>query len=107
MVTAEIAVPERDLSEVRLGPTLVLRARAYPDDTFEGRVAAIAPTATSPAEGSPERTVLVTTHIDNPSMLLKSEMTGNAKIACGNRRLFDVVTRRLQRYIRVEFWSWW
>jgi hypothetical protein len=50
---------------------------------------------------------LVTTRIDNASLLLKPEMTGNAKIYCGKRRIFDIVTRRIARYIRVEFWSWW
>jgi len=45
--------------------------------------------------------------LDNPSLLLKSETTGNAKIYCGQRRLLDLVTRRLTRYLRVEFWSRW
>jgi len=35
------------------------------------------------------------------------EMTGNAKISCGQRRIVELLTRRLARYIRVEFWSWW
>lgn len=26
---------------------------------------------------------------------------------CGERRLIDLMTRRLVRYIRVEFWAWW
>ncbi len=49
----------------------------------------------------------MTTEIDNAALLLKSQMTGNAKIYGGERRLFDLMTRRLARYIRVEFWSWW
>ena len=28
-------------------------------------------------------------------------------VCCGERRVFDIMTRRLARYIRVEFWSWW
>jgi hypothetical protein len=38
---------------------------------------------------------------------LKPEMTGNAKIYCGQRRLYEIVFRRLIRFVRVEFWSWW
>jgi hypothetical protein len=49
----------------------------------------------------------VTTALENPDLLLRPEMTGTAKIYCGQRRLFDVLTRRLARYLRVEFWSWW
>ena len=41
------------------------------------------------------------------SHLLKPEMTGKAKIYCGDRSIFDLITRRLARTVRVEFWSWW
>jgi hypothetical protein len=51
--------------------------------------------------------VRATTEIDNPDLLLKPEMTGNAKIYCGSRPIFELLTRRIARYIRVEFWSWW
>ena len=29
------------------------------------------------------------------------------KLSCGTRRLYQIVFRRLIRFIRVEFWSWW
>jgi len=106
-VTAEIAVPEREIAEVSVGQPVVLRARAYPQISFTGTVASIAPTARAPAEGQFERTVVVNTQLQNPSRLLKPEMTGNAKIYCGDRRLLDLVTRRISHSIRVEFWSWW
>ena len=54
-----------------------------------------------------ERTVLVTTQLDNPSLLLKPEMSGMAKIYCGERRVAELLARRFVRYLRVEFWSWW
>ena len=47
------------------------------------------------------------TQLENPGLLLKPQMTGIAKIHCGERRAMDLVTRRLVRYVRVEFWSWW
>jgi hypothetical protein len=34
-------------------------------------------------------------------------MSGNAKISCGVRRLYEIVFCRFIRFIRVEFWSWW
>jgi len=106
-VTVEIAVPEKEIADVCLGQTVVLKARAYPRATLEGKVIAIAPIATKPNDWQPERTVLVTTRLDNSAGLLKPEMTGNAKIYCGEQRLLDLVTRRFVRYFRVEFWSWW
>jgi len=34
-------------------------------------------------------------------------MTGRAKISCGEQTVLSVLTRRLARVIRMEFWSWW
>ncbi|MGH9748323.1 MAG: hypothetical protein ACRD6R_00160 [Candidatus Polarisedimenticolia bacterium] len=45
--------------------------------------------------------------IETPGSPLRSEMTGQAKILCGKRRILDLMTRRITRYLRVEFWSWW
>ena len=92
---------------------------AYPEQTFYGTVTSIATTATGsvdgtappvpspPEEGGGPKAVLVTSRVDNHALTLKPEMTGKAKIYCGPRRLIDLMTRRLARYVRVEFWSWW
>jgi len=106
-LTIEIAIPEKEIADISEGQKVVLKARAYPGMNFEGKVTSIAPIATKPEDWKTERSVLVTTQLDNAGLLLKPEMTGNAKIYCGQQRLIDLVTRRLIRYIRVEFWSWW
>ncbi len=106
-VTVEIAVPEKEIADVKIGNKVVLKARAYPRSTFEGQVAAVAPIVTKQTDWQPERTVLVTTQLDNSGGLLKPEMTGNAKVYCGQQRAIDLVLRRIVRYLRVEFWSWW
>jgi len=93
----------------------VLRTRAYPDQTFYGTVTSIATsaqqtleaTSSSSSAAGANKTILVTTQIDNHSLLLKPEMTGQAKILCGPRRIVDLITRRLARTFKVEFWSWW
>jgi multidrug resistance efflux pump len=107
-ITAEIAVPEKESGDVRVGQRVVLRARAFPEKSFLGRVSAIAPAAAKDADESGQgKVVRVTSVIDNADRLLKPETTGNAKIYCGDRRIFDLLTRRLARYLRVEVWSWW
>ena len=106
-VTVEIAVPEKEIADVKIGHKVVLKARAYPHTTFEAQVMAVAPVVTKPTDWQPERTVLVTTRLDNTAGLLKPEMTGNAKVSCGKQRAIDLVLRRIVRYLRVEFWSWW
>jgi len=98
----------------------VLKSRAYPDMVFRGTVTTIA----TAAEGLPQRTAeeaagkpgatssasvrsfIVTTQIENGSGLLKPGMTGLAKVRGGDRRVVDLVKRRLTHTFKVEFWSW-
>jgi putative peptide zinc metalloprotease protein len=106
-VNVEIAVPENEIADVSLGRDVVLKAQAYPQRSFHGVVTAIAPIATEPGDPHQGRSVRVTTRLPNPALLLKPEMTGHAKITCGRRRLIELVGRRLVRFFKVEFWSWW
>jgi putative peptide zinc metalloprotease protein len=106
-VSAEILIPEKEIAEVHLGQPIALKARAHLEPTFQGRVTAISPVAAKAETGVPERSFLVVTELDNKDRLLKPEMTGNAKIYCGERRLYELVFRRLISFVRVEFWSWW
>ena len=106
-VTAEMMVSEKEIADVRVGQPVLVRARALPDRTFTSRITAIAPVAVDDPRGLGGRMVRVMTDIDNRSRLLKPEMTGAAKIYAGRRRIFELATRRIARYVRVEFWSWW
>jgi putative peptide zinc metalloprotease protein len=106
-VTVEIAIPEKEIADIKIGQKVLLKAQAFPQSRFEGQVVSIAPIATAPQEPRAERTILVTTELDNASLVLKPEMTGHAKIYCDQRRLIDIASRRLVRFFKVEFWSWW
>jgi len=106
-IEAEIAVPEQEIADVQVGQPVVLKARSYPTESFEGTVTAIAPAAVRPDEALDQKIIRVITKIDNAPLLLKSQMTGNAKIYSGKRSIAELMTRRLVRYLRVEFWSWW
>jgi len=106
-VTAEISVPEKEIGDVGIGQDVLLKVRAYPEKSFHGKVVSIAPTVTQEENRLFEKTIRVTTQLKNPGLLLKPDMTGNAKIYAGERRLIDIMTRRFTRYLRVEFWSWW
>jgi len=53
------------------------------------------------------KVVRVTTEINNQALSLKPEMTGHAKVYCGERSVLELISRRLIRYLKVEFWSWW
>jgi multidrug resistance efflux pump len=101
-VTIEMQIPEKELSEVRPGNPITMKARSLPSANFEGRVDFIAPVAQTVNE---QQTVVVRSELDNPERLLKPDMTGVAKIYCGERRIFDLATRRIIRWIRTEFWD--
>jgi multidrug resistance efflux pump len=106
VIKAEILIPEKEIGDVAVGQIVQLKARAYPEHDFRGTVEAIAPIATEDDSGLKQRSVRVITAIQNPELLLKPGMTGNGKITCCERRIFDLITRRLVRYVRVEFWTW-
>ena len=116
-LTAEIEVSEQDIADVHVGEPVALRARAQPGVTFHGTVQAIAvaalpasasATSTSGASAATAvaRRILVTTRIDNRDLLLRPEMTGQAKIVCGRHSVANLIGRRLTRTFKVEFWSW-
>src|SRR5262249_15624626 len=44
-IEAEITIPELEIADVQLGQQVVLKARAYPTERFQGTVCAIAPAA--------------------------------------------------------------
>jgi len=119
-VTGEIVITEKEIGDIHVGQGVALKSRAYPDMIFHGTVSTIAtaaeglPSATAVATtektGSTNtgvRTFVVTTEIDNRSGLLKPGMTGLAKVVGGDRRVVDLVKRRLAHTFKVEFWSWW
>ena len=106
-VTVEIAVSEKEIADVSIGQKVMLKARAYPLESFEARVIAISPVANEPEPTRTDRTVRVRTELENPKLLLKPEMSGQAKIYCGERRLLEIIGRRFVRFFKVDFWSWW
>jgi multidrug resistance efflux pump len=125
-ITAEMIVSESDIADVKVDQKVLLKVRAYPEKMFYGKVKSIAIAAQGPgsigsatgqAQGTASanstrnplapKTITVTTEIENPDFLLKPDMSGQGKVLCGERRLLDIVMRRIARTVRVEFWSWW
>ena len=84
---------------------MVLKARAYPAESVEGTVTSIALASVRPDQALDQKIIRVITKIDNTPLLLKSQMTGNAKIYSDKRTIAERMTRRLVRYLRVELSS--
>ncbi|MFH1336623.1 MAG: efflux RND transporter periplasmic adaptor subunit [Candidatus Zixiibacteriota bacterium] len=99
-----IQVSEKDLDVLREGQRVKLKVQSYPFLSFWGKVTKISQMVDT---SGPKKIFPVTCKIENPDHLLKPGMTGHAKVFCGKRSLFTLLTRRIVRYFRVEVWSWW
>jgi putative peptide zinc metalloprotease protein len=125
-VRAEVEVPEEEGAAVQPGADVQVAPWAFANRTFHGTVVKIAPVATTSSarssdevfssqssagaqvslSGTSSTVVRVITEIPNPDGLLKSEMTGYAKIAAGYRPVWRVLFGPLIRWVRVEVWYW-
>ena len=64
-VRIQIAVPESDIGEVKIGAKVSLRLWAYPNREFAAEVSAIQPAAAE-EETTAGKMVTVTSQMDNP-----------------------------------------
>jgi RND family efflux transporter MFP subunit len=100
-VLIEVAVPESEAAQLRLGEPLWAKMNPYPGRTFHGTVQHIA--ATVHEEGE-ERFVIVESLIENPEGLLRPGMLGKAKVSIGRRSLATALFRKPIRYAWSKLW---
>jgi multidrug resistance efflux pump len=124
-VKMRIAVPEEVAGLVSVGARVRARPWAYSDRDFEGEVTTIMPVAvektedlmkqeSSEEEGGmvrnmsmpQEKVVPILAEIQNENRLLKTDMTGYAKIEVGDRSLGYALFHPIIRFFRVLVWSW-
>jgi putative peptide zinc metalloprotease protein len=99
-----IKASEKHLDVLKEEQNVKLKVKSYPFSSFWGRVFNIS----QKAEKDRAKNVFrVTCKIKNEDHLLKPGMSGYAKIYCGKRSIFNLLTRRIVSYLRVEVWSWW
>ena len=99
-----IPVPEKEISDVAPGMTVKFKTRSYPGITFAGKITKI---AEQTEKGELQPIFVVTAEAPNPEALLKSGMTGHAKIYCGKKPAYKIILQRVVRWFRVEFWGWY
>lgn len=101
VMEAEIAVPEKEMSDVALDQRVKIKAKGFPSLSFYGRVTEIAQKADP---GEKQNYVKVRSIIENPDGILRPGMTGRAKIYCRRSSPLRILIRRIVRSIRTEFW---
>jgi putative peptide zinc metalloprotease protein len=97
-------VSEKDWDVLKEGQNVKLKVQSYPFSSFWGKVFKISQKAEKDLAKNVFR---VDCKIENENHLLKPGMSGYAKIYCGKRNIFNLLTRRIVSYFRVEVWSWW
>lgn len=102
-VRIEIAVPEAEMKQVEVGDPVRVRTWTETRRIFHGTVSEIAPQATEESYG---KVVTVTALLPNPDGLLRTGMTGYAKIQGEKTVLGIAYTKALVRFVLVEVWSW-
>lgn len=118
-----VLVPESQVSDIRTGQPVELKAYAYPHLIFAGKVTELSPwkmeSLENPALSSrlggqvPSRPDFlrgqdvplypifqVIIHVGNPDRLLRPGMTGLAKVHCGPRPLASHLWRRIQQILK-------
>ncbi len=95
-LVVEVKLNEADLDILAPGSALDLRVSAYPGVTHLGYVSklALAPHLKAVA------------NVANTGGLLLPEMTGYAKVDCGKISLAGLAWRKVSRFFKLEFWSW-
>ena len=101
-VTAEMMVTQKDLADVQKGFPVRIQLASFPTRYFEGKVDYIAQDAHTVGD---QQMVKVRSYLSNKDGVLKPELTGTAKIYVGKRRIIEVMTRGIGKWIRTEFWS--
>jgi len=99
-----IAIPEEEIDVVNGGNRVILKVTGYPAKSFDGEVVRIYESAIG---NGGDKVFSAVSVIPNPDGQLKPGMTGYAKVYCGKMSLGDKIIRRVMRFFRVEFWSWW
>jgi putative peptide zinc metalloprotease protein len=125
-IFAEIEIFEEDIGEVQVGAKTRIRTWAFPNKVFQGKVLSVAPVAYEKSKGRLDRAlterewrieqkemlrekgkvIRVISDIQNANGVLKTDMTGYAKIECKSKLLGVAFTRWLVRFVFVEVWSW-
>ena len=103
VVTATISVPEADVGFIKPGQRVRLRAQSQSDIEVTGRILHVAPVAEDAGYG---RIVRATAEFPNADGILRSSMTGWAKIEGGEMLAWQAYLRTIVRFVKIDIWSW-
>lgn len=103
-VTAQVQIPQSDLQFINIGMEARARPTSWFFDEFKGRVVQIDRNVT--VDSSMGAWVNVIVLFDNKDGRLHTGATGQAKVGSVTLPVWQAFTLSVERFFRVEFWSW-
>jgi RND family efflux transporter MFP subunit len=102
-VSVDVAVPERDISLLRVGDPARVKLDSFPARTFSGRVGVVSPASQVIGD---DRAFYARITVPNPEGRLRSGMQGYGKIRTGLRPLGYVIFRDPALWAWAKLWGW-
>jgi len=99
----DIAIPQRDATLLVAGQSAAIKLDSYPQRSWHGTVLVVSP-ATQAGDGV--RTFAARVPLPNSDALLRSGMTGRAKVFIGYRPAGYVLLRRPALWVWQMMWNW-
>lgn len=99
----DIAIPQSEAALLKSGEPAVIKLDSYPQRSWRGAVAIVSPQAQA---GDGQRTFAARVPLTNADAMLRSGMTGRAKIFIGYHPAGYVLLRRPALWIWQLLWNW-
>lgn len=100
---AILKVPEDELSYIKVGSEVDVKTAAYPGKTFKAVVSVIEPDV---EEHEGKRMISMIISFNTNEKLLKSGLSGYAKVDGGTQMLGEVLLTSIMKFVTVELWAW-
>ncbi len=98
-----IAVPQRDAALIRPGQFAAIKLDSYPQRSWHNSIAVVSPEA---QQSDGDETFAARVPVPNSDAILRTGMTGRAKIFIGFRPAGYVLLRRPALWIWQTLWNW-
>ncbi len=100
-LTAEIAIPEEDVTMIQPNQTVDVKLHPFPSRTFRARIVRVGARI---REEDKSRFVIAEAMVEGGQGLLKTGMLGTAKVRVGHRSIGTLFFRKPARYLYSKIW---
>ena len=102
---AVVSVRERDIASLEIGQSVRMKVYGYPKKEFVGTIEKIAPAVgANEIDGLLASAIRVDVGVEDPEGILRSGMTGDARVATDEETYFDMLSRQIVHWFRIQFW---